>query len=304
LAEKKIDGVVKELKISHDIDIPQKIRPSFISVGRRLANFSVEDFKIPELYAPSVHLLQGGGKLIRAALVLSSAETLGLDSEKFVDLAVSIEMLHNASLIHDDIIDKDIVRRGIPTVHQKYGPEIAILAGNANITKAIKYASRYGERVVESASEAALDMCAGEVLDFQRQNLATIPTLDEYLQIVGLKTASLMATATKIPAIYIGDDSKEAALHEIGYNMGLSFQLRDDILEDQGLKQRPVADVAKVAAKFRPNIVSVFANHGRPDPLKSAVKLNNFYIDQARERLAALDNPELFDAYLSFLEIN
>jgi len=303
LTEPNKDGIVKELEISNEIEIPQKIKPSFLSVGRRLASFKVEDFRIKELYKPSIHLLQGSGKLIRSALVLSSAETLGIDSEKFVDLAVSIEMLHNASLIHDDIIDRDAVRRGLPAVHVKYGSEIAILAGNANITKAIKYASRYGSRVVESAAEAALDMCAGEVLDFERQKSGTIPTIDEYLQIVELKTASLMATAAKIPAVYIGDDSAEKALHEIGHNMGLSFQIRDDIIEEQGLKQRPTTEDAKARAKFRPNIVSVLANHGKENPLKTAIKLNNFYIDKARERLDQLGNQELFDAYLSFLEI-
>jgi len=289
-----------EISISTKIEIPRKIRPGFISVGRRLSSFSPEDFKIKELYEPSTHLLNSENKkLIRAALVLSGATALELEPEKFVDLAVAIEMLHNASLIHDDIIDKDLTRRGVPTVHIKYGEPAAILAGNANITKAIKYASRYGGPVVEKASEASLDMCAGELLDYNVQKESKIPTLDEYLMIIGLKTASLMGASTSIPATYVGDEASEKALQEIGYNIGLAFQLRDDILEGQGFKSRESA----APTMFRPNIITVFENHGKENPIKTAIKLNNFYIGQARERLSALSNPELFEAYLSFLEI-
>jgi geranylgeranyl pyrophosphate synthase len=289
-----------EISISTNIEIPKEIRAGFISVGRRLSSFSPDDFRIRELYEPSTHLLHSENKkLIRAALVLSGATTLDLEPEKFVDLAVAIEMLHNASLIHDDIIDKDLTRRGVPTVHIKYGEPAAILAGNANITKAIKYASRYGGPVVEKASEAALDMCAGELLDYNVQKAGKIPTLDEYLMLIGLKTASLMGASTSIPATYVGDSASEKALQEIGYNIGLAFQLRDDILEHQGLKSRESA----APTTFRPNIVTVFESHGKANPTKTAIKLNNFYIGQARDKLGILDNPELFDAYLSFLEI-
>jgi geranylgeranyl diphosphate synthase type I len=289
-----------EISISAQIDIPPQIRPGFISVGRRLSNFSREDFKIRELYEPSTHLLNSENKkLIRAALVLSGATALGLEPEKFIDLAVAIEMLHNASLIHDDIIDKDLTRRGVPTVHVKYGEPAAILAGNANITKAIKYASRYGGQVVEKASEASLDMCAGELLDYNVQKDGKIPTLDEYLIIIGLKTGSLMGASTSIPATYVGDEQSEKALQEIGYNIGLAFQLRDDILEYLGIKSRESA----APITFRPNIVTVFEGHKKENPVKTAIKLNNFYIGQARERLVVLSNPELFDSYLSFLEI-
>ncbi len=292
--------IPKEISISTKIEIPKAIHPGFLSVSRRLSTFSPEDFRVKELYEPSTHLLHTENKkLIRAALVLSGAMALDLEPEKFVDLAVAIEMLHNASLIHDDIIDKDLTRRGIPTVHAKFGEPAAILAGNANITKAIKYASRYGGPVVEKASEAALDMCAGELLDYNVQKNAKIPTLDEYLTIIGLKTASLMGASTSIPATYVGDTASEKALQEIGYNIGLAFQLRDDILEFQGIKSRE----STAPTTFRPNIVTVFENHGRENPMKTAIKLNNFYVGQAKERLAALSNPELFDSYLSFLEI-
>lgn len=289
-----------EISIGTKIEIPQQIRAGFVSVGRRLSNFNSEDFRIKELYEPSTHLLKSENKkLIRAALVLSGATSLDLEPEKFVDLAVAIEMLHNASLIHDDIIDKDVTRRGVQTVHVKFGEQAAILAGNANITKAIKYASKYGGPVVEKASEAALDMCAGELLDYNVQKEGRIPVLDEYLTIIGLKTASLMGASTSIPATYIGDTASEKALQEIGYNIGLAFQLRDDILEHQGLKARK----STAPTAFRPNIITVFENHGKPDPVKTAIKLNNFYISQARERLEELSNPALFDSYLSFLEI-
>ncbi len=291
----------KLLVISNQVEIPEQIRASFLAVGRRLSSFSVEDFRIAELYDPSTHLLNGGGKLIRAAIALSAAVSLKLDPEKFADFAVALEMLHNASLIHDDIIDKDNMRRGVPTVHAKFGEEAAILAGNANITKAIKYANRYGARVVDKASETALDMCAGEILDFKQQKERTIPTIDEYLKLIGLKTASLMATAACGPAIYIGDETAERALQEIGFNIGLSFQIRDDILESQGLKKR---NSSSETIKYRPNIVTVLEKHGKENPLATAIKLNNFYIDKARECLSQLANSELFESYLKFLEID
>ncbi len=296
------DVVAESVHVVKEINVPNDIKNGVILTVTRMKKMQKEDFVNEALFRPASHLLSSPGKLIRPGLVFSSAQVLHLDIEHFVDLAVAIEMLHIASLVHDDIVDKDKVRRGRDAVHIKYGTERAILAGDALIAKAIQMASAYGAKVVEKASKAAMDMCAGEMLDFEQQNEGTSMDLNSYLKVAELKTASLIGTASSVVADYTGSN-KRNAMYEIGFNMGMSLQLRDDIMNHLGISDTAKKSVGTDAKNARPNIVSVFAAHGKESPVKNAIKLNNFYIDRSYEILNDIENSKLFESYLEFLKI-
>ncbi len=240
--------------------------------------------------------------MVRPGLVFSSALLLGKDPKEYVDLAVAIELLHTASLVHDDILDGDSTRRGREAVHIKFGTEKAILAGDALIAKAIQLASAYGPVAVRRASEASMDMCAGETIDIMVQSKQIRLDLNSYLRIAQLKTASLMGVSASVVADCISSPAKQD-LYDIGVNMGYSFQLRDDIMNHLGIKEKLGKSTTPDSSHSRPNIVSVFESHKKEDPLKTAIKLNNFYIENATVLLNNLKNGGMFKAYLDFLKI-
>lgn len=285
-----------ELKSSKELEIPEEVASALVFANNRLKKLANEEFVEDELYAPCMHLLKNQGKMIRPGLLFSSALILGKKPMDYIDLAAGIELLHTASLIHDDIVDKDAVRRGRDAVHVKYGTEKAVLAGDALIAKAIDFASAYGALAVKRASQAAMDMCAGEILDYNVQSGKQQLDLHGYLRIAQLKSASLIATSTSIVADCIGSDTRDM-LYEIGLNIGYSFQLRDDILNHTG--------TSSDKENSRPNIVAVLEAHNKENPLKTAVKLNNFYVDRAAELLYGLNNNNtaLFEYYLKFLAL-
>ncbi len=294
--------VIEALLSSREITIPPGIVNSMRLTKRRLQNLGEEEFINDDLHAPAMHLLKSSGKLIRPGLVFSSAYMLSQKPEDFVDLAAGIELLHTASLIHDDIIDKDSVRRGDQAVHRKFGESKAILAGDALIAKAIQLTSPYGSKVVMRASEAAMAMCAGEILDHEQQQSRSVPDLQTYLNIARLKTAYLIGVSTSIVADYAGHGNRDV-LYEIGTNIGYSFQIKDDIMNYVGAEDRAGKDVMNDAKNSRPNIISVFSGHGRDDPLKTAIKLNNFYIDASQALLESMDKSDIISPYLEFLRI-
>lgn len=284
----------ESVELSTSIDIPGEVQTGLVLVQNRLRKLAATEFVTTELHESVMYILKNQGKMIRPGLMFSVAKMLGQNPEKFVDLASAIELLHISSLVHDDILDGDAVRRGQDAVHVKYGQDRAILVGDALIAKAIKMASPYGGDVVSRASDAAMNMCAGELLDYNHQISGASVDLHTYLKIAELKTASLIATSTSIVADYLGDASKDT-LYKVGTNMGMSFQIRDDIMNHMGDKTD--------ANNSRPNIVSVFGGHGKPNPMKTAVKLNNFYIDSAALLLDQVKNADVLENYLQFLKI-
>lgn len=294
--------VLGAFRINKAIRAPREIAKPIALAQKRIEAMKKKEFVNEELYFPSMHLLKSPGKMIRPGLVFSAAMALGKDPSEYVDLAVAIELLHTASLIHDDMIDRDSLRRGKESVHTKFGSERALLAGDALIAKAIQLASAYGQKAVLRASEASMDMCAGETLDFMVQSKQMPLDLNTYLRIAHLKTASLMGVSTSVVADCI-ESRERQTLYDIGINMGYSFQLRDDIMNHLGVNEKARKNTGNDAERSRPNIVTVFEAHGRGDPLKAAVKLNNFYIGNAGSALLSQGNMKLFERYVDFLKM-
>ena len=191
-----------------------------------------------ELYEPISYLMQLGGKRMRPVLVLISTELFGADVLKALDAAIGIELFHNFTLMHDDIMDKAPLRRGNPTVHVKWNESAAILSGDVMFVEAYKLMIKVEDSILRDVldifSDTASGECQGQQADMNFEKRDHVG-LDEYIEMIRLKTAVLLAGSMQIGAL-IGGAEKEQAdlLYEFGENLGLAFQLQDDILDVYG----------------------------------------------------------------------
>ena len=190
------------------------------------------------LYEPIHYILQLGGKRMRPILTLMSAEVFDADYEKALPAALAVEVFHNFSLVHDDIMDDAPLRRGNETVHEKWNINTGILSGDAMLILAYQYFEEYEPAIFRALaklfSKTALEVCEGQQwdVDFESRKDVTIP---EYLKMIECKTAVLVAAAMKMGAI-IAETSQENAdlIYDFGLNLGLAFQLQDDYLDAFG----------------------------------------------------------------------
>lgn len=190
------------------------------------------------LYEPIDYILALGGKRIRPILTLMTAEVFGTDYKKALPAALAVEVFHNFSLVHDDIMDDAPLRRGKETVHEKWNLNTGILSGDAMLILAYQYFEKYEPKVFRDLaklfSKTAIEVCEGQQwdVDFENREDVTIP---EYLKMIEYKTAVLVAAAMKMGAI-IAETSEENAnlIYDFGLNLGLAFQLQDDYLDAFG----------------------------------------------------------------------
>ncbi|MES2852147.1 MAG: polyprenyl synthetase family protein [Bacteroidota bacterium] len=190
------------------------------------------------LYEPIHYILDLGGKRMRPVLTLMSAEVFDADYKKALPAALAVEVFHNFSLVHDDIMDDAPLRRGQETVHEKWNLNTGILSGDAMLILAYQYFEQYEPIIFRDLaklfSKTALEVCEGQQwdVDFEERNDVTIP---EYLKMIQYKTAVLVAAAMKMGAI-IAETSEENAnlIYDFGLNLGLAFQLQDDFLDAFG----------------------------------------------------------------------
>ena len=191
-----------------------------------------------ELYDPIKYTLSFGGKRIRPVTTLMGCELFCDDFKKALPQAIAIELFHNFTLIHDDIMDNAPIRRGKETVFKKWNSNIAILSGDTLFALAYQYAQQANKEVLHDTlsvfSKTAIEVCEGQQFDlnFETNNDVTV---DEYINMIRLKTGVLFGASLKIGAL-IGGASKEDAdhLYKFGVNIGLGFQLKDDLLDTFG----------------------------------------------------------------------
>ena len=207
-----------------------------------LVNKAINDTKYTEepaeLYEPISYLMQLGGKRMRPVLVLVSTELFGGQVEKALDAAIGIEIFHNFTLMHDDIMDKAPIRRGKATVHVKWNESAAILSGDVMFVEAYKLMIKVEDSILRDVlaifSDTASGVCQGQQADMNFESRNDV-SLEEYLEMIRQKTAVLLAGSMQIGAL-IGGAAKDQAelLYEFGENLGLAFQLQDDILDVYG----------------------------------------------------------------------
>ena len=194
-----------------------------------------------ELYDPIRYLMQLGGKRIRPVLCLLSYSLFKADWQKVVPTALSIEIFHNFTLMHDDIMDKAPLRRGKQTVHEKWNDNIAILSGDVMLVNAYQYLNQCNhltlgeyQHLITRFNRTAAEVCEGQQMDMNFETRDQV-SVKEYIEMIRLKTSVLIGLSMEMGGILAGVDADKARiLYEIGECIGLGFQLKDDLLDVYG----------------------------------------------------------------------
>jgi geranylgeranyl diphosphate synthase, type II len=214
---------------------------SFLELSKLFEDkFNVRHFPdhTESLYNPAQYILGIGGKRIRPVCVLLGSELFDEITEDAYHAATAIELFHNFSLIHDDIMDKAPVRRGMQTVHTKYGESTALLAGDVMFVKAYENLNKIQpanlQKVLHLFNVTASQVCEGQQLDMDFEKIATV-SFDEYVNMITLKTSVLVAASLQLGAILGGaGTASQKHLYEFGKNLGIAFQVQDDYLDAFG----------------------------------------------------------------------
>ena len=190
------------------------------------------------LYAPIAYTLAAGGKRVRPQLAMIGSQLFGGNDEEVLPAALALEVFHNFTLLHDDVMDKAEVRRGRPTVHIQWNENTAILSGDQMMIEAYTLLSQVPDRalarVLQLFNKMATEICEGQQYDVDFEQKSHV-TIDEYLMMIRLKTSVLLANALQIGAYIAGaNDKEQEALYQFGIHIGLAFQIQDDILDVWG----------------------------------------------------------------------
>ena len=190
------------------------------------------------LYQPIAYTLVAGGKRVRPQLAMIASKLFGGKEEEVLPAALALEVFHNFTLVHDDLMDRAKVRRARPTVHVQWNENTAILAGDQMMIEAYKLITEVPEdklpKVLRLFNKMATQICEGQQYDVDFENKEDV-SIEDYLKMIRLKTSVLLATALQIGAYIAGaEQQQQEALYQFGINVGLAFQIQDDILDVWG----------------------------------------------------------------------
>ncbi len=190
------------------------------------------------LYEPIRYIMKLGGKRIRPLLLILAYRLYKDDFEEILPQAYALELFHNFSLVHDDIMDAAPLRRGLPTIHLKFGTNTGILSGDVMLIYVFEYLAKEVRTnfpaILKTFNETAIGVCEGQQLDMDFETMQQV-SIEDYLKMIGLKTAILLGAALKIGAL-LGEAPLDDAehLYQFGLNIGIAFQIQDDILDTFG----------------------------------------------------------------------
>ncbi|MDP7285153.1 MAG: polyprenyl synthetase family protein [Candidatus Nitrosopelagicus sp.] len=227
-----------------------------------------------QLYDAASHLIIHGGKRLRPYLVLKSCQMLGGKQSDAISAASAVEMIHNFTLVHDDIMDNDEMRHGVTTTHKKFDIPLAILAGDVLYSKAYntissksKLSSNYTTQLVSKLSKACIEICEGQVYDIKFAENKKIPTEKEYIKMIEKKTAVLFEVSCAMGAICAKRKQKDVKnLSAFGKNLGIGFQITDDligIIGDSKITKKPVGNDIREGKKSLPIILAIKKARGQ-----------------------------------------
>jgi len=200
-------------------------------VSEALNKLVEKENAIPKVKKALKYLIKAGGKRTRPIIVLLSGKLCGGNYDDVLNVALTVELIHTASLVHDDIIDSGMKRRNVETLHIKYNTSIAILVGDWLISKSVELLSIYGEEVVRDFARLGMMMAEGEIMDIDSIKDPEFGE-EDYFRCIAAKTASLFSYSAKNACRIVCDDKKAAEyLFNYGNNLGIAYQLVDDLLE-------------------------------------------------------------------------
>ncbi len=256
-----------ELRVKNYVDRINK------ALARELDLYLESRFHDPLVYAVE------GGKRIRPLVLVLTAESLGCVDDKLLDAAVAVELLHSESIIHDDIIDEDVSRRGRMTFHVRYGYGASLLTADFVFAMILAIAARYKDRrVAETISNAALNMAEGEYSELAIDPKLYRLTWDELIRIISDKTAKLFEASARLGALIAGGSEKEVdALANYGKFLGIAYQLRDDLL-DWGSGDKITTGLLK--------------NEEEAEVRSKLTRLAEMYVERAKKQLFILSQSE------------
>jgi len=225
-----------------------------------------------KLYDAAGHLIVNGGKRLRPYMVIRSCQILKGKVSNAMPAASAVEMVHNFSLVHDDIMDNDEMRHGVPTVHKKFGMPIAILAGDVLFSKAFqiitdsKLSPIATTQLVSRLAKACVDICEGQLLDVKMAEERRIPSQAEYITMIGKKTAALFDVSCAMGAICATNKAKDISnLSSFGRNLGIAFQITDDligVMGDPKITKKPVGNDLREGKKSLPILMAIKSAKG------------------------------------------
>jgi len=226
-----------------------------------------------KLYDAAGHLIVNGGKRLRPYMVIRSCQILGGKISNAMPAASAVEMVHNFTLVHDDIMDNDDMRHGVLTVHKKFGMPVAILAGDVLFSKAFqvisesKLSPKATNQLVSRLAKACVDVCEGQLLDIKMAEERKIPTQAEYITMIGKKTAALFDVSCSMGAICATNKPNDISnLSSFGRNLGIAFQITDDligVMGDPKITKKPVGNDLREGKKSLPILMAIKLAKGK-----------------------------------------
>ena len=226
-----------------------------------------------KLYDAAGHLIANGGKRLRPYMVIRSCQILKGKVSSAMPAASAVEMVHNFTLVHDDIMDNDEMRHGVPTVHKKFGMPIAILAGDVLFSKAFQVitdsnlSASATTHLVSRLAKACVDVCEGQLLDIKMAEERKIPSQTEYIKMIEKKTAALFDVSCAMGAICATNKSKDITnLSSFGKNLGIAFQITDDligVMGDPKITKKPVGNDLREGKKSLPILMAIKLARGK-----------------------------------------
>jgi geranylgeranyl pyrophosphate synthase len=233
------------------------------------------------------YLVDAGGKRLRPLFILLVYRACGGISEKIedaIDAAIALELIHSATLLHDDIIDGGLLRRGKPSAFARYGFAPSLVAGDFLFCRAFELCGRFDERLVRTAAQACIQLTEGEVMEGRMRHNAAA-TVDDYIAVITRKTASLFAAGGKVAADLAGADAQTiAAMETLGLSIGLAFQMIDDLLDVLGPEERigkPVGSDLRAGIISLPVVLGVQHNAEFARNFRAGTRLEGADFDQA-----------------------
>ena len=236
----------------------------------------------PHLHVVLEHLVSSGGKRVRPAVALLTGGMLHADGDRLLKLAGSIEMLHTATLVHDDLIDGSLLRRGIPTLNAQWSPAATVLAGDYIFARAAAMAAQTDSiEVMQLFAETLATIVNGEII--QMFTSRGIASREDYFQRIYAKTASMFVLATESAALLSGvDEAVVVAVRQYGYEIGMAFQIVDDILDFTGRQSTVGKPVASDLRQGLVTLPAIYYQESHPDDEDMAAVLRGEYNHDTR----------------------